>query len=119
MNTEDKINYINSLALDKRISQWEDLILLSNDYLNSQNIEDKLSLNFINCLSGLRSSRFIESDIDIRLLETALQIARKLKGNRKILKGILNDILYYSNFYPEKYNKIELEREINQLNETA
>lgn len=64
-----------------------------------------------------RSSRFIESDI--RLLETSLQIARKLKSKRKILKEILNDILYYSNFYPEKYNKIELEKEINQLNETT
>lgn len=119
MNIEDKINYINSLKLDERISHWEDLILLANEYLSSKYIEDKLSLNFINCISGIRSSRFMESDIDVRLLEISLQIARKIKSNRNILKGILNDILYYSNFYPEKYNKIELEKEINQLNETA
>ena len=115
MNTEDKINRINSLKLDERMSHLEDLILLSNDYLSSQNIEDEMSLNFINCLNGLRSSRFIESENDIRLLDVSLRIARKLKSNKMILKAILIDILYYSSFYPEKYNRTELEKEINKI----
>lgn len=119
MDIQEKIDYVNSLKLDERINHWQDLVLLANDYLSSGNIDDKQNLEFINCISGLRTSRFIQSDIDMELLDISLLIARNFKSQRKILKGILNDILYYSNYYPEKYNKIELEKEINQLNNTA
>lgn len=51
----------------------------------------------------------------MKLLDFSLLIARKLKGEDKILKGILNDILYYSNFYPEKYDKEALQKEVDRL----
>jgi hypothetical protein len=119
MSIQGKFDYINSLKPDERINHWQELALLANDYLSSENIDDKQNLAFINCIGGLRTSRFIESDIDMELLDISLLIARKLKNQRGIVKGILNDILYYSNFYPEKYNKDELEKEINLLNETT
>ncbi|WP_320053026.1 hypothetical protein [uncultured Acetobacteroides sp.] len=115
MNIREKIDYVNSLKLDERINYWQDLILLANEYLSLGNIDEQQSLDFIDCFRGLRTSRFIQSDIDMILLDTSLLIARKLKSNRKILKGILDDILYYSDFYPEKYNRDELENEINEL----
>ena len=115
---QNKIDFINALNLDERINHWQDLILLSNKYLNSENINDSLSLKIINCFNGIRISRFIDSDIDIKLLDISLLVARKLENQNIILKGILNDILYYSNYYPEKYNKLGLEKEIKKLNET-
>lgn len=56
---------------------------------------------------------------DIEILNISLLIARKLKSERKVLKLILNDIIYYSNYYPEKYNKIELEKELKELENIA
>ena len=113
---KEKIDFINSLTLDERIKYWQDLIMLANQYLKSENITDDQSLSLINCINGLRTSRFIQTEIDLELLDASLPIARILNNQKTVLKGILNDILYYSNFYPEKYNKDELEKELNELN---
>jgi len=116
---QEKINFINSLKLDERISYRQDLILLAQNYLVSETISESQSIELINCLNNIRTSRFVDSDIDMELLDISLLIARKLQHHNNILKGILNDILYYSNYYPKKYNKEELEVEIKLLNKTA
>ncbi|MGB4774054.1 MAG: hypothetical protein WBP45_02680 [Daejeonella sp.] len=116
MDIQKQIDTINSVKLDERISFWEDLIFMADEYLNSINQDETLALNIINCIGGIRTSRFIESDIDIKLLDASLRIARKLVKHKKILKDILKDILYYSNYYPEKYNKELLEQEIKNIN---
>lgn len=85
--------------------------------MNSNNLEDNLSIDIITCIDQIRSSRFIESDLDIKLLELSLKIARKLKSNKIILKEIISNILYYANYYPEKFDKMELEKEMTQLNQ--
>jgi len=119
MTIQEKINFINSLKLDDRISHRQDLILLAQNYLGSEKINETQSIELFNCLSSIRTSRFVDSDIDMELLDISLLVARKLQNHNNILKGILNDILYYSNYYPEKYNKEELEKEIKQLTETT
>ncbi|MEO6303050.1 MAG: hypothetical protein ABIP51_07740 [Bacteroidia bacterium] len=118
MNIQEQIDNINSLELDKRINFITDLINISNSYILGDG-NHSLGLNIINCLSSLRTSRFIESDTDIKLLDISLRIARKLKGESDILKGILNDLMYYSNFYPEKYNKETLQNEIDRINKES
>lgn len=109
MNIQEQIDSINSLELDKRINFITDLITISNNYLLLKDGEDSLGLSIINCIASIRTSRFIESDTDVKLIDISLLIARKLKGESKILKGILNDLIYYSNFYPEKYNRESLQ----------
>lgn len=63
MNIKDRIDYINSLKLDERINHRQELILLANKYLFSEECNDKQSLELIRCLSELRTSRFIQSDM--------------------------------------------------------
>lgn len=115
MNIQEQIDKINSFELDKRLSLISDLIAISNNYLSLKEVNNSLGINIISCLSSIRTYRFIESEIDMKLLDFSLLIARKLKGEDKILKGILNDILYYSNFYPEKYDKEALQKEVDRL----
>lgn len=112
------MDYINSLKLDEKINHWQDLKLLVNKYLSSVNITHQQNLDIIDCLRGIRMSRFIDSNVDIEILDAALLIARSLDNQNEILREILNDILYYSNFHPEKYTKLELEKELKELEET-
>lgn len=115
MDILDKINLINTLALDKRINAWEDLVDLASFFLNSRSQDISIANKIIECARGVRSSKFIDTDIDIKLLNISLEIAHKLKVNPTLLKGLLADALYYSNYFPDKYNKIELEKEIQKI----
>ncbi len=114
MEIQKKIDYINSLDLYKRMELLEDLLEIASEFENSKIENDKLGYNLVSCLIGMRSA-FDESDIDIKLLDHALKIARKSLKKTKLLKGLLISALYYSNYYPEKYNKESLEREIAQI----
>lgn len=114
MEIQEKIDYINSLDLYKRMALSEDLLAIVDDYQNSKIQNDKLAYNIVSCLVGMRSA-FEESDMDLKLLDPALKIARKSLKKTELLRGLLNSALCYSNYYPKKYNKEELEKEISEI----
>jgi len=115
MDFKKKIAFINSLKLDERIEYVDELLDLVSKFENINTKTITLGLNIVDCLQGIRTSRFIESDTDIKLLEASLKITRSLKSQKKLLKGLLNDAIYYSGYYPKKYNKSELEKELAEI----
>jgi hypothetical protein len=115
MNILDKIELINSQGLDKRINAWKDLCDLASFFLTSKSQDITIAYKIIECAKGIRSSRFIDSDIDITFLNISLEIAYKFNVNPKLLKELLINALYYSNYFPDKYNKIEIEKEIQKI----
>jgi hypothetical protein len=116
MNIQERIDFINSLKLDTRVSYLREVVSFAKDFLNTkEEINKILGENILYCLNGIRSSRFIDSDVDMELLDLCLAIAKKLSNQKKIMLSILKDILYYSSDYPDRYNKLEIEKEIQQL----
>lgn len=115
MDFQKQIDTINSTNRSERILQIPIILDLAKLYLNSGIDNDKLSLNFIDCINEIRQLRFIESDSDMNLLDVALLIARKMKNNQNLLENLLNDALYYSNYFPDKYNRLYLENEIKLI----
>lgn len=112
MEIIDRIKLINSFALDKRVQYASELISITNQILKEDPNNIELAENILSCMSGLRTSRFIESDVDIQLLDVSNSLIRTFKLGNQYLSKILKDQLYYSNYYPEKYNKQEIEIEI-------
>lgn len=112
----EKIDLINSADLNERINYLDDLIDIINQFTFYQEKDcHTLGSRIIDCITGLRSSRFIESDTDMKLLDASLIIAKKINIDKRILKQLLSEQLYYSNFIIERYNKIEIEKAIEQL----
>jgi len=100
--------------LTQRISFYNELVEIVDIYVNSSKINKGLSNEIFNCIQGMRTSRFIDSDLDIVLLDKALLIARLDLSNKEIL-SVLKGMLYYSKFNPENYNTNKLEKEIKKI----
>lgn len=115
MDIQKQIDLINSLDLGERINHLEDLFIAISKFDNSNKDNDLLGVNIIDCLNGIRSWRFIESDTDMKLLDISLVIARKLVDKKNNLIVLLEDAVYYSNYYPERFNKSKLEKEIAEI----
>lgn len=119
MDIQKKIDSINALKLDNRIEHIEELLEFASKFKNLNNNNETLGLKVINCLQGIRSSRFIDSDMDLKLLDASLTIARNLNTHKKLLIGLINDAIYYSNYYPKKYNKSDLEKELKTISSST
>ena len=115
MNIQKQIEIINSLEVNERINHINDLLIMVSKFETLINDNEIQGLSILDCLSNIRASRFVESDMDIKLLDGSLIIARNLKNHKKRLLELLNDAIYYSNYYPEKYNKSELKKEIAKI----
>jgi hypothetical protein len=116
MEIELLLDKINSFELDQRVSYVNDLIKIASSFIEAcdHDVNVSLGLKILNCIEGIRSSRFVESDIDLELIEISIKIARKIKDN-KSLKSLLKSLLYYSNYFPGKYVKSEIENELKEL----
>ncbi|WOC40021.1 hypothetical protein [Polaribacter sp. HL-MS24] len=115
MNIQKQLETINSLEINERINYINDILTIVYKFENLNNDNELQGLSILDCLKEIRLSRFVESDMDLRLLDGALIIARSLKNHNKRLLELLNDAIYYSNYYPEKYNKSELKKEIAKI----
>jgi hypothetical protein len=65
MKIEERITFINSLDLTKRISYYDELMKIADLYLDSNNNNKELSIKIFECIQGMRTCKFIESDIDL------------------------------------------------------
>lgn len=115
MKIKEKIEFINSIKIDERVAYWEELGTMSIEYLHTNKRDENLILEIINCLNGIRSSRFMESNVEVKILDVLLVLARTLKEQKQMLINILTDVIYYSNYYPERYNKVALDEELKEL----
>jgi hypothetical protein len=115
MDIKKKIDQINSLKLNDRLAVWQDLLVMAKEFANLETKDDILGVELVNCINDVRSARFIESDVDMILLDVVFLIASELQGNKEIMKSTLLAMIYYANFYPEKYEKIQLENKIKAL----
>lgn len=111
----DKIDHINSLPYNERVNYVNVLIDLVNEYLINNSKDEPLGVKLVKCIVGVRASELINSEVDMKLIDASLKIARNFTNNRELLIQLLNSALYYSSFYPVKYNRNELESEIQKL----
>lgn len=118
MDIREQIKKINSLQLSDRTSHLDDLLKSISDFGNTDNFSEELGLDIINCLGGMRSWGHIDSDLDMKILDVSLSVARKYKIPKRLLEGLLKSALYYSTYYPNRYNVVELEEELSRINKT-
>ncbi len=114
MNLQKVIEDINQLALDIRISRINELLEVSNYYIANNPENGTLACDIIDCINGMRQSRFIETNDELLLINASLEIARLLDDKKKMLI-YLKELIYYADYYPNKYNKERLEEEIKQI----
>jgi len=107
-NFHNQLDLINSLPLDQRIGKIDKLIKISEDYLANITYNDDTCNKIIETVLGLRSSRFIESEIDVKLLTLILELAKTLRTPSTQIKNIIKDTQYYLQLLPESSNKKEL-----------
>lgn len=104
----NQLDLINSLPLDQRIGKIDVLIKVSEDYLANKTYNDEACNKIIESILGLKSSRYIDSEIDIRLLILILELASTLKTPSVQIKSIITDTQYYLQLLPESSKKKEL-----------
>ncbi len=114
MDLQKVIEEINQLVLDTRASRIEELIDVSNYYIANGSENRDLALDIIDCINGMRQSRFIETNDELVLLNASLEIARSINDKQKVL-NYLKELVYYADYYPDKYNKGSLEEEIKEI----
>ncbi|WP_317898812.1 hypothetical protein [Aurantibacillus circumpalustris] len=110
MNIQEKLDKINSTNLVSRINLLKELIELINYYKNLELKEEKLTTEILDSISGMRSSRFIETQDDLVLLDAAIEFTSLLPENKSNLKLLLKNALYYSNYYPENTIRHDLKK---------
>lgn len=121
MSIRNKLKNFNSLDYKDQLSNWRELLSMANDFINSEKKETELAKELAETIyyhrSLMGSSKAYEgaTDIDVDLCEVSLAIARLAYGNSNKLKDYLEAALYYSNFRPNRFNKVELEKEISEL----
>jgi len=118
MDIREQIKRINSLQLSDRTSHLDALLQAISDFRNTDNTSEALGLEIINCLGGMRTWGHIDSDVDMKILDAALSVARKFNVPKRMLEGLLKSALYYSTYYPNRYNSAELEAELSRINKT-
>ena len=115
MNIEETLNKIKLTKFENRIELLEDLIAAVNLYKYHETKEDALALRILDCISEMRSSKFIDTPNDLLLLDASIEIANSLSKKKAILIPLLKDAIYYSNYYPETYDKKKLESYLNNI----
>ncbi|HOZ13624.1 MAG TPA: hypothetical protein PLH91_00080 [Tenuifilaceae bacterium] len=114
MNLQKVIEEINQLELNARISRINELLEVSNYYVANNPENRTLAYDIIDCINGMRQSRFIETREELDLIKVSLEISRLLDDKKKMLTYLV-DLSYYADYYPDKYNKQSLDEEIEKI----
>jgi len=114
MNLKQIIEDINHLELDSRKERLNQLLEISNYYISNNLDNSVIAYDILDCIDGMRQSRFIETSEELELINISLKIARAISDKLKIL-SYLKDLIYYTYYYPDKYDKKIIEKEINDI----
>lgn len=118
MNIDARLNHFLKLNHTEQLDSWQELFNVGNDFLNTNCSDLELAKKLASAIkfhrSLMGSSKAYESatDIDIKLCQIATRIARIGFGTTEDLLDFLKSELYYARYYPELFDKNELEREI-------
>ena len=125
MNIEERITAFLNLDHKIQLDSWEELLSIGNDFLKFDNknslLAKKIAESILYHRSLTGSSKAYESafEIDTDLLFVSIPIARIAYNKSKSLKEFIMAGIYYSDVLPNRFDRDELEKEINQLNETT
>jgi hypothetical protein len=124
MNIEERIDCFLAMDYKKRLDSWEELLLLSKDFIKreikNKELAKKIAEAILSQRSLMGSSKAYESafEIDTDLLFVSIPIARIAFGKSKYLIDFLNSGIYYSDVLPNCFNKTELEKEIMEIEQS-
>lgn len=121
MDIQLNLNAFKQLDHKEQLVNWQILVDIANTFLRGYTKNTVLSREISRAIYVHRilmaSSKSYEGavDIDINLCRLALDIARVGYPNDKELLPFLNDALYYSNYYPDIFDKQALEEEKHRI----
>jgi hypothetical protein len=118
-----EIRLCNFLELEhaSRLSQWQDLMNIAKEFLQHPTDNKKFAKQLAEAIhyhrSLMGSSKAYEgaTELDMQFCKLATPIARIGFGNAPPLIDYLKAELYYSQYYPEKFNRDEIERAIREI----
>lgn len=120
-NTDHKLENFLEKDQSTQLSQWHELADIANEYLSLEQASVETGQKITRQIDQVRtlmgtSNRF-EAAIttDIELCSLSLKLARRVYKGDKALINYVDACLYYSDFFPGKFNKAELEAEMQLL----
>ena len=125
MDLEKRIKEFLELNHKNRLDSWKELLLIGEEFVglksDNQSLAKVIADAILDHRSLMGSSKAYESatEIDLALCEVCTPIDRIAYKNSRLLIEFLKSDLYYSNYYPEKFNKSLLENEIKALQNKA
>lgn len=125
MDVEANLETFKQIDLKEQLLNWQILVNIANSFLRGYTKNTALAREISRAIYAHRilmaSSKAYEGavDIDINLCRLALDIARVGYPNDKELLPFLNDALYYSNYYPDIFDKQALEEEKHRISATS
>jgi hypothetical protein len=121
MKIEERIDSFLAIDYKKQLDSWEELLLIGETFIKTNNPDRELAKKIAEAIlhhrSLMGSSRAYESafEIDANLLEISIPIARIAYNKTKPIVIFLKSGIYYSDVLPNLFNKIELEKEIAEI----